>query len=212
MKAEIELEHQAREAPLKIAHTDKNVIEILTGKLHTIFSNVAPQREVVVVCIGTDRSTGDSLGPLVGSYLQKKFSACVPHLRYGGSSRPCHQSGRNAERNLPRFPSAVHRRCGRLPRTAFQRRLHSGRIWPRQTGRGRQQAAASGRRHPRHRYRQRGRFHGILCAAEHAVESGHENGRNHLAIALFVIAFQQPEPQPDFNDRLIASFSSGVNG
>jgi len=88
MKAEIELEHQAREAPLKIAHTDKNVIEILTGKLHTIFSNVAPQREVVVVCIGTDRSTGDSLGPLVGSYLQKNSQLACP--TYGTVDHPVH--------------------------------------------------------------------------------------------------------------------------
>ncbi|MBM7716815.1 spore protease YyaC [Siminovitchia sp. FSL H7-0308] len=28
-------------------------------------------RPIVVVCIGTDRSTGDSLGPLIGSFLQE---------------------------------------------------------------------------------------------------------------------------------------------
>ena len=88
MKAGIELEHQAREVPLKIAHTDKNIIEILTGKLQTIFSNVAPQREIVVVCIGTDRSTGDSLGPLVGSYLQKNRKLACP--TYGTVDHPVH--------------------------------------------------------------------------------------------------------------------------
>lgn len=30
---------------------------------------VQADREIVLVCIGTDRSTGDALGPLVGSYL-----------------------------------------------------------------------------------------------------------------------------------------------
>ncbi|WAA09543.1 spore protease YyaC [Fervidibacillus albus] len=29
-------------------------------------------KRIVVICIGTDRSTGDSLGPLVGSFLQEK--------------------------------------------------------------------------------------------------------------------------------------------
>lgn len=33
--------------------------------------NVDPDRTRVVVCIGTDRSTGDSLGPLVGTKLQE---------------------------------------------------------------------------------------------------------------------------------------------
>src|SRR5690606_24276259 len=28
-------------------------------------------RELVVVCVGTDRSTGDSLGPLVGTFLKE---------------------------------------------------------------------------------------------------------------------------------------------
>ncbi len=29
------------------------------------------ERPIVIVCIGTDRSTGDSLGPLIGSFLQE---------------------------------------------------------------------------------------------------------------------------------------------
>lgn len=28
-------------------------------------------KEIIIVCVGTDRSTGDSLGPLVGSYLSE---------------------------------------------------------------------------------------------------------------------------------------------
>ena len=34
-----------------------------------IRKNISPDRPRVIVCIGTDRSTGDSLGPLVGSSL-----------------------------------------------------------------------------------------------------------------------------------------------
>ena len=38
---------------------------------HALYSSQIPSqaKQVVIVCIGTDRITGDSLGPLVGSYL-----------------------------------------------------------------------------------------------------------------------------------------------
>lgn len=42
----------------------------------------------VILCIGTDRILGDSLGPLTGSILQKK---CTGHLCvYGTLSKPVH--------------------------------------------------------------------------------------------------------------------------
>ena len=54
------------------------------------------QKEVIVVCIGTDRSTGDSLGPLVGSLLSD-FS--LRHLKiYGSLDNPIH--AKNLEENL----------------------------------------------------------------------------------------------------------------
>ncbi|MFC4077244.1 spore protease YyaC [Salinithrix halophila] len=45
-------------------------------------------RELAVICIGTDRSTGDSLGPLVGSQLEQDAHS---HLRiYGTLDEPVH--------------------------------------------------------------------------------------------------------------------------
>ncbi|GGA46543.1 hypothetical protein GCM10007416_19620 [Kroppenstedtia guangzhouensis] len=45
-------------------------------------------RELACICIGTDRSTGDSLGPLVGTQLEKMAS---PFLRvYGTLDEPVH--------------------------------------------------------------------------------------------------------------------------
>ena len=44
----------------------------------TVFSDIAP----VLLCIGSDRVTGDSLGPMVGSALEeryKKSSPCLVH-------------------------------------------------------------------------------------------------------------------------------------
>ncbi|OYD07930.1 spore protease YyaC [Paludifilum halophilum] len=45
-------------------------------------------QELACVCIGTDRSTGDSLGPLVGSQLEKM---APPHMHiYGTLDEPVH--------------------------------------------------------------------------------------------------------------------------
>lgn len=41
--------------------------------------------EVVFLCIGTDRSTGDSLGPLVGTYLSD-----LGYNVIGTIDEPCH--------------------------------------------------------------------------------------------------------------------------
>lgn len=46
-------------------------------------------RPIVFICIGTDRSTGDSLGPLVGSLLQKKSLPANFHI-HGTLEDPIH--------------------------------------------------------------------------------------------------------------------------
>ena len=35
---------------------------------------------LVLVCIGTDRATGDCLGPLVGHYLEQQLSSQLPFI------------------------------------------------------------------------------------------------------------------------------------
>lgn len=49
-----------------------------------------PMRRLVYVCIGTDRSTGDALGPLVGDRLQTRLPARVEVL--GTLANPVHAS------------------------------------------------------------------------------------------------------------------------
>lgn len=53
-----------------VHYTKRNAAEHLSAALtdELIRRNT---RELVVVCIGTDRSTGDSLGPLVGTFLKE---------------------------------------------------------------------------------------------------------------------------------------------
>ena len=44
---------------------------------------------IVVVCVGSDRSTGDALGPLVGTRLSRRLSPAVAEIR-GTLDRPVH--------------------------------------------------------------------------------------------------------------------------
>lgn len=58
--------------------------------------NALRERSVIAMCIGTDRSTGDSLGPLVGDMLVK-FKMNGVHV-YGTLENPVH--ARNLEETL----------------------------------------------------------------------------------------------------------------
>lgn len=73
---------------IKIMHTETNSIEVLSDRLSKALQAVSPEQPVVVVCVGTDRSTGDSLGPLVGTQL-KKSNIDGLHL-YGTLDNPVH--------------------------------------------------------------------------------------------------------------------------
>lgn len=53
----------------KLHYKDENITTDLTKKLQSILHKKG-NKELVIVCIGTDRSTGDSFGPLVGMRLQ----------------------------------------------------------------------------------------------------------------------------------------------
>ncbi|MGI6623706.1 MAG: spore protease YyaC [Acetivibrionales bacterium] len=59
-------------------------------------NNALRERSIVTMCIGTDRSTGDSLGPLVGDMLAK-FKMNGVHI-YGTLDNPVH--ARNLEETL----------------------------------------------------------------------------------------------------------------
>jgi putative sporulation protein YyaC len=73
---------------LKIPHTEPGIRSTLIHRLLLHFNQAAYERPLVVVCIGTDRSTGDCLGPLVGTSLSK-FDNSLFHL-YGTLEQPVH--------------------------------------------------------------------------------------------------------------------------
>jgi putative sporulation protein YyaC len=79
--------------PLKIPYNDPAVLDRLTRQLILYLEPVSLDRRIVVVCVGTDRSTGDALGPLVGSSL---FREASPHFDlYGTLDEPVHAMNLN---------------------------------------------------------------------------------------------------------------------
>ncbi|MDI6871649.1 MAG: spore protease YyaC [Bacillota bacterium] len=63
-----------------------------------------PDREIVVLCIGTDRSTGDALGPLTGSKLTTRTGRTF--AVYGTLEQPVHAA--NLAENLERIVQLHH--------------------------------------------------------------------------------------------------------
>lgn len=75
-----------------------SMLELASG-LRLLLREIQPAgRELVVVCIGSDRSTGDALGPLTGSKLQSLHR--YPHV-FGTLDEPVHAT--NLEETLNRL-------------------------------------------------------------------------------------------------------------
>jgi len=75
--------------PFKIDHTEPLAVDHLSERVVGLVHENGRDRDVVIVCIGTDRSTGDALGPLIGS----KLSARITRERvsvYGTLDAPVH--------------------------------------------------------------------------------------------------------------------------
>ncbi|GAX89126.1 spore protease YyaC [Effusibacillus lacus] len=74
---------------LKIDHTLPNARSALRFHLFDLIAGQISDRKMVFVCIGTDRSTGDSLGPLVGSRLETLLAPDDCSI-YGTLENPVH--------------------------------------------------------------------------------------------------------------------------
>lgn len=77
---------KSKNKPLRVLHTEKYMDKIVSDKLISWLPK--QPKEYVVVCVGTDRSTGDALGPLTGTL----FSESNPkHMSvYGTLHDPIH--------------------------------------------------------------------------------------------------------------------------
>ncbi|WP_318506478.1 spore protease YyaC [Bacillus sp. T3] len=72
----------------RILHDEIAAAQKLSLELKLKMANMKENRPIVFVCIGTDRSTGDSLGPLVGTLLEEKMIS--PFFVYGTLENPIH--------------------------------------------------------------------------------------------------------------------------
>jgi putative sporulation protein YyaC len=91
----------AHQPPLKVAYTDPTASLQLAGCLNGFIDELHPDMRITVVCLGTDRSTGDSLGPLAGSALRKFHSSSFEV--YGTLEEPVHA------KNLDETLEQIHR-------------------------------------------------------------------------------------------------------
>lgn len=74
--------------PFKVEYRNDNAIEQLSEHLVERISMNPYDQDIVILCIGTDRSTGDALGPLVGTKL-KSLHPDTLHV-YGTLEEPVH--------------------------------------------------------------------------------------------------------------------------
>lgn len=75
-------------APFSVEYRLETAVDQLAEHLVERCLNHAFAEEIVIVCIGTDRSTGDALGPLVGSKLIAKNP--LSFQVYGTLEEPVH--------------------------------------------------------------------------------------------------------------------------
>ncbi|MEC2075612.1 spore protease YyaC [Metabacillus fastidiosus] len=57
----------------RIYYDEENAPKILSSSLYELLPRIMT-KPIVIVCIGTDRSTGDSLGPIIGTTIKKQLS------------------------------------------------------------------------------------------------------------------------------------------
>lgn len=71
------------------AHVDdaKGLLDLQTFLYREIQTAKSLAKDPLIVCIGTDRSTGDALGPLIGTHLEKHHSHIPVH---GTLAKPVH--------------------------------------------------------------------------------------------------------------------------
>ncbi|MEF9935198.1 MAG: spore protease YyaC, partial [Clostridium sp.] len=102
-----------------------NAVMTICSSLKEIINHIyTPNRQLIVLCIGTDRSTGDSLGPLVGTKLQESLINTNIKI-FGTLHDPVH--AKNIEDNIEMinttfnnpFIIAIDASLGRIDKVGF---------------------------------------------------------------------------------------------
>ncbi|WP_371365024.1 hypothetical protein SRRS_54790 [Sporomusa rhizae] len=84
---------QVREQKFNVSQPNA-VYDLATSIRNLVQTAKTDNHEIIILCIGTDRSTGDSLGPLTGSKL--KTLNIFPHV-YGTLDDPVHATNLEAK-------------------------------------------------------------------------------------------------------------------
>lgn len=79
---------KSNDSESRIFYDEQKASQKLAIELISLLPVGIVKRPVVLVCIGTDRSTGDSLGPLIGTLLEEKKVS--PFYVYGTLEDPIH--------------------------------------------------------------------------------------------------------------------------
>lgn len=79
---------EAAALSLKIPYNEPAVMQRLSERLTRELLRLPSDRQIVVVCVGTDRSTGDALGPLAGTSLARHSHGLFD--LYGTLDEPVH--------------------------------------------------------------------------------------------------------------------------
>lgn len=88
---------------LRVHIDDCMAVQKLSGHLAAILSSLPKQGIPIILCIGTDRSTGDSLGPLTGWRLSSLLHGTGVRVM-GTVDNPVH--AQNLEQNLSSISAA----------------------------------------------------------------------------------------------------------
>ncbi len=75
------------------SHTEEAAYELGQALKDSIYRARLTFSDVVIMCIGTDRATGDALGPLTGHLLEPKLGHKT--FLYGSLNRPVHAKNLN---------------------------------------------------------------------------------------------------------------------
>ncbi|MDQ1003032.1 putative sporulation protein YyaC [Neobacillus niacini] len=82
-------------------YSKESEIEKISNKLKEVLSQTP--KEIIFLCVGSDRSTGDSLGPLVGTMIKGKN---IPFPVYGTLEEPVHAL------NIKNVLKEIHKKYG----------------------------------------------------------------------------------------------------
>lgn len=77
-----------KELPVRVSYDEQLASYKIAETLSKFLPNPNTTQPIVFICIGTDRSTGDSLGPLIGTLLSDK--SVSPFHVYGTLDDPIH--------------------------------------------------------------------------------------------------------------------------